>query len=75
MNKVIYSCLLFCALCLVLMTGIAAKFLEQQEQLDMLQHDVVVLSKVVQDHNDVMATYQFFNEHWDALMRGETHGN
>lgn len=32
------------------------------------------LEATTKAHDEIMVTYQFFNEHWNALMRGETGG-
>lgn len=44
----------------------------QQEltlEIEQLKDDMVLLSNIIKEHNEIMVTYQFFNEHWDAILR------
>lgn len=77
-NKFIYVTASMCVLSMLLccFTGMGIMLCEQRNQaltleLGQMQEDVRKLNEVIKEHNDIMTTYQFFNEHWDAVMRGE----
>lgn len=41
-------------------------------ELQQLQERCQRLEQELKAHADIMITYQFFNEHWSAMMCGET---
>lgn len=43
-----------------------------EEQVQQLQAQIDNLAGRVKAHDEIMATYEFFNEHWTATMKGET---
>lgn len=75
-NKFIYvtTALVTLALLLCCFTGMGIMLCEQRQQeltleIGQLKDDVALLSGIIKEHNDIMTTYQFFNEHWDAILR------
>ena len=79
-NKFIYvtasMCVCVLSMLLCCFTGMGILLCEQRQQeltleIGQLKDDVALLSDIIKEHNDIMTTYQFFNEHWDAVMRGE----
>ena len=41
------------------------------EQIQQLQEQIDNLAGRVKAHDEIMATYEFFNEHWSAELKGE----
>lgn len=79
-NKFIYvtAALVTLSLLICVFTGMGIMLCEQRQQelsleIEQVKRDIALLSAVIQKHDEIMVTYQFFNEHWDALMRGETY--
>lgn len=84
-NRFIYVTASMCVLSMLLccFTGMGIMLCEQRQQalnleIEQVKGDIALLSAVIQKHDEIMVTYQFFNEHWDAILReslkrGETY--
>lgn len=45
---------------------------DRRAEVQQLQEQIDNLATRVKMHDEIMATYEFFNEHWTATMKGET---
>lgn len=77
-NKFIYliTALVTLALLICCFTGMGIMLCEQRQQaltleLEQIKHDLIILNERVKEHEEIMATYQFFNEKWTKQMMGE----
>ena len=75
MNVVkVVLCYLMLMMIIMVIMGTCALYKVNRDltaDLRRLEWRVIRAEKVLKEHDEIMATYKFFNEHWTATMCGE----